>query len=91
MCDGGWITLTNNVALETPIKRTAFYNSDTTKYDASGTISITYGEYSMTGKVILAPEVSVETDKEVECFYTEEGELITGVENESKWVYRCSE
>lgn len=94
MCDGEWITLTNNVNLSDDIERTPFYNDSTDQYDSAGTISITFGDYNVTGpgKVILSSKVTVLADKQVNCFYKENGTLIEGEEqSDGKWKYTWTE
>lgn len=94
MCNGEWITLTNNVNLSDDIERTPFYNDSTDQYDSAGTISITFGDYNVTGpgKVILSSKVTILADKQVNCFYTENGTLIEGEEqSDGKWKYTWTE
>lgn len=86
--------MTNNVNLSDDIERTPFYNDSTDQYDSEGTISITFGDYNVTGpgKVILSSKVTVLADKQVNCFYTENGTLIEGTEQaERKWQYTWTE
>lgn len=91
MYDGEWIILTDNVILSSDLTRTPFYNSNTKEYDASGTISITFGNYNVAGKVILSSKVTVKTDKKVSCFYTENDNLIEGIKGGDKWTYNWAE
>ena len=94
MCDGEWITLINNVNLSDDIERTPFYNDSTDQYDSAGTISITFGDYNVTGpgKVILSSKVTILADKQVDCFYTEKDTLIEGEEQiDGKWKYTWTE